>query len=113
MGCQALALEVVESQSLVFKSCLAVAQSDMVQWWTWSCWTNSDKVQAGNNFCFYKMERVKWISEAFMNVLNISQVSGRIMLSVFLSFTSDVNMHVCEIIVVGSTHQLQVLTSEP
>lgn len=39
-------------------------------------------------------------------------VSKNIMLSVFLSFIFDVNMHVCEIIVVGGIHQLQLVTSE-
>lgn len=48
--------EAVESPALVFESCVDVALSDMVQWWTWRCWTNSDKIQAGNNFKFYKME---------------------------------------------------------
>lgn len=39
-------------------------------------------------------------------------VSKNRMLSVFLSFTSKVNVHVCETIMVGGIYQLQVVISE-
>lgn len=38
--------EVVEPLPLVFKSCVDAALSDMAQWWTWRCRTNSDKVHS-------------------------------------------------------------------